>query len=64
CAVKINVPVTTMVTDDDADNGPLRIALSGTIVAKGMMTGDPSTLIRVDNQAMTEETFSWSGVQR
>ena len=53
-----------MVTDDDADNGPLRIALSGTIVANGMMTGDPSTLIRVDNQAMTEETFTWSGAQR
>ena len=46
CAVKINVPVTTMVTDDDADNGPLRLSLSGTIVASGMMNGDPSTVIR------------------
>lgn len=64
CAVKINVPVTTMVTDDDADNGPLRISLSGAISATGAMTGDPSTIIRVDNQAMTEETFTWSGVQR
>jgi hypothetical protein len=64
CAVKINVPVTTMVTDDDADNGPLRISLSGAIVATGMMNGDPSTLIRVDNQAMTGETFTWSAVQR
>jgi hypothetical protein len=64
CAVKINVPVTTMVTDDDADNGPLRISLSGAIVGSGMMNGDPSTLIRVDNQAMTGETFTWSAVQR
>jgi hypothetical protein len=53
-----------MVTDDDVDNGPLRISLSGTIVANKMMSGDPSTVIRVDNMAMTEETFTWSGVQR
>jgi len=64
CALKINVPAMSVVTDDDADNGPLRIALSGTIVAKGMMNGDPSTLIRVDNQAMTQESFTWSAVQR
>jgi hypothetical protein len=64
CAVKINVPVTTMVTDDDTDNGPLRISLSGAIAGAGVMNGDPSTLIRVDNQAMTEETFTWSAVQR
>ena len=64
CAVRINVPVTTMVTDDNADNGPLRISLSGAISASGVMTGDPSTIIRVDNQAMTEETFTWSGAQR
>src|SRR5438270_12755239 len=60
CAVKINVPVTTMATDDDTDNGPLRIALSGAIVGPGVLNGDPSTLIRVDNLAMTEETFTWS----
>ncbi len=64
CSVKINVPVTTMVTDDDADNGPLRISLAGTIVANGMMKGDPSTLMRVEDQAMTEESFTWSAVQR
>lgn len=64
CAVKINVPVTTMVTDDNADNGPLRISLAGVIAGAGVINGDPSTLIRVDNQAMTEETFTWSAVQR
>ena len=35
CAVRINVPVTTMVTDDNADNGPLRLSLAGTIVGPG-----------------------------
>jgi hypothetical protein len=63
CSVKINVPVTTDVTDDDSDNGPLRISLSGSIVATGMMTGDPSTVIREDNMAMTQESFTWVGVQ-
>ncbi len=63
CSVKINVPVTTDVTDDDADNGPLRISLSGSIVGQGMMTGDPSTVIREDNMAMTQESFTWVGVQ-
>ncbi|HEY2746360.1 MAG TPA: hypothetical protein VGL86_17125 [Polyangia bacterium] len=63
CSVKINVPVTTDVTDDDADNGPLRISLSGSIVGNGQMTGDPSTVVRVDNMAMTEESYTWVGVQ-
>lgn len=64
CTVRINVPVTNMVTDDDTDNGPLRISLAGAIVAKGTMTGDSSSLIRVDNPGMSEETFTWSGAQR
>jgi hypothetical protein len=64
CELKINVPVTNVVTDDNAENGPLRLSLTGTIVAKGMMTGDASTVIRVDNPAMMPETFTWSGIQR
>jgi hypothetical protein len=63
CSVKINVPVATTVTDDDMDNGPLRLSLTGSIVANGVMNGDPSTVIRVDNTAMTQETFTWSGAQ-
>ena len=35
CTVKINVPVATLVTDDDVDNGPLRLSLTGSIVAHG-----------------------------
>ena len=64
CEIKINVPVATTVTDDDLDNGPLRLSLAGTIVAAGQMTGDSSTVIRVDNPMMMPETFTWSGVQR
>ncbi len=65
CALKINVPATAMVTDDNTDPGPLRLSLSGSIVAKGMLAGDPSSaLIRVEDASMTVETFTWSGVQR
>jgi len=64
CDVKINVPVAAQVPDDNTDPGPLRIDLTGAIVAKGMMTGDPSSLIRAEDTTMTPETFTWSGVQR
>jgi hypothetical protein len=66
CTVKINVPVASvfMVTDDDANNGPLRLSLSGTISARGMMTGDVSTVIRVDDPTMMQGSFTWTGVQQ
>lgn len=64
CSLKINVPVTTMVTDDNVDNGPLRISLGGSITARGQIVGDSSTVIRVDNPAMMPEAFTWSGAQR
>jgi hypothetical protein len=64
CALKINVPIAMTVTDDDMDQGPLRISLTGSIVGQGAITGDPSTVIRVEDNTMTQETFTWSGVQR
>jgi hypothetical protein len=64
CEIKINVPVATVVTDDDVDSGPLRLSLTGTLVGPGQMTGEPSTVIRVDDPMMMPETFTWSGVQR
>lgn len=64
CELKINVPVTTMVTDDDMDNGPLRLSLTGSITAAGQLTGEPSTVIREADATMMPETFTWSGVQR
>ncbi len=64
CALKINVPIAMTVTDDDMDQGPLRLSLTGSIVGKGAITGEPSTVTRVEDTTMTEETFTWSGVQR
>jgi hypothetical protein len=58
------VPVAMTVTDDDMDQGPLRLSLTGSIVGKGAITGDPSTVIRVEDTKMQQETFTWSGVQR
>jgi hypothetical protein len=63
CSLKINIPISSMVTDDDADNGPLRLSLAGTITANKMITGDSSTVIRADNPSMLPETFTWSAAQ-
>ena len=63
CTLKINVPIAMPVTDDDTDQGPLRVALSGAVTANKMMTGDASTVIRVDNPAMLPESFGWSAFQ-
>jgi hypothetical protein len=64
CSVKINVPVTSMVTNDDTDNGPLRLSLSGSVAAGGMMKGDVSTVIPIDDSSMRQGTFTWTGVQQ
>jgi hypothetical protein len=61
CSLKINVPVATTVSDDDADDGPLRLSLSGSISSRGMMTGDVSTVIRVDDSQMRVRSFIWTG---
>ena len=61
CSLKINVPVRTPVSDDDADEGPLRLSLSGSISSRGMMTGDVSTVIRVDDPQMRVWSFIWTG---
>jgi len=65
CELRINVPIATMVSDDDVDQGPLRIALVGRIVQKGMLLGLPgSTLIMADDQSFTPREFSWTGARR
>lgn len=65
CELRINVPVDTPVTDDDQDDdGPLRLSLSGSISAQGMLAGDLSTMIRVDDPTMTQGSFTWTGAQR
>jgi hypothetical protein len=63
CELKINVPIATPVTDDNVDQGPLRISLTGNVVAKGKITGDVSSLIRVDDATMSPLGFTWTGAQ-
>ena len=65
CTVKINVPIETPVSDDNVDQGPLRIALVGKITDKGMMTGDPdkSLVIMVDDNTMMPRHFAWTATQ-
>jgi hypothetical protein len=65
CKIAINVPIATPVTDDDVDQGPLRIALLGSIDAPGHLTGnDGSQLIMSDDPKNTERSFSWAGTKK
>jgi hypothetical protein len=65
CTVKINIPIATPVTDDNVDQGPLRLALAGAIQQKGTMVGDPdqSVVIMVDDSTMTPRKFAWIATQ-
>jgi hypothetical protein len=66
CTVKINVPIAMPVTDDDMDQGPLRIALVGAILQKGMMLGDPETslVIFAEDTTNTPKHFAWTATQQ
>jgi hypothetical protein len=65
CELRINVPMAASVSDDDVDQGPLRIALVGRILRKGELVGLPgSTLIMADDQSFTPREFSWTGARR
>jgi hypothetical protein len=64
CELSINVPIATPVTDDNNDQGPLRIALTGNIVAHGTITGQVSTLIRRDDKKKLQRSFTWTAAQR
>ncbi len=65
CTVKINIPIATPVSDDNVNQGPLRLALVGTILQKGMMVGDPdgSLVIFVEDATMTPRHFAWTATQ-
>ena len=64
CDLKINIPTAAQVTDDDVEQKPLRLSLAGSIVARGMIEGETSTIIRVaDDSTMTQATFTWTGTQ-
>ena len=65
CTMQINVPMATPVSDDNSDQGPLRIALGGTITAVGVMTGTPETssLVMVQDAQMVRRRFVWTAVR-
>ena len=65
CTMQINVPMATPVSDDNEDQGPLRIALGGTITAVGVMTGTPETssLVMVQDAQMVRRRFVWTAVR-
>ena len=65
CSLRINVPIASPVSDDNVDQGPLRIALAGKILEEGRLTGiDGSLLILASDPSNTPRTFGWTGVQR
>jgi hypothetical protein len=64
CELKINVPIATPVTDDNNDQGPLRLALTGDVTARGVIAGQLSTLIRRDDDKKLQRSFTWTGAQQ
>ena len=65
CSVRINVPIAMPVTDDNVDQGPLRITLAGKVTQKGMMLGtDGSRLILSSDPTNTVRDFAWSAARR
>ncbi len=63
CTLRINVPTTMNVTDDDSAQDPLRVSFSGKIVGKGQIIGDEmsSTVIMVDDPTQSPRRFAWTG---
>lgn len=65
CKLSINVPIATPVTDDDTDQGPLRISLQGGVSAPGQLTGSSgSMLIMADDASQTSRSFLWTGARK
>jgi hypothetical protein len=65
CELRVNVPIATNVTDDNLDQGPLRLSLAGSVIGKGVLAGgDISTLIQVADPTQTPRAFSWTGHRR
>jgi hypothetical protein len=64
CELKINVPIATPVSDDNVDQGPLRVALTGDVTGRGVIVGQVSTLIRQDDKKKVQRSFTWTGAQR
>jgi hypothetical protein len=66
CDLSINVPVKPDVTDDDSDEGPMRISLFGRIEERGMIVGDAerSVVIPERDPTQTPRRFAWTGTAK
>ena len=65
CQLRINVPVAMSVSDDNLDQGPLRLTLIGQITHKGVVAGVlGSRVIISSDPTATPRDFAFSGVRR
>jgi hypothetical protein len=67
CMLRINVPLTMDVHDDNVPQPPQRLTLSGLVVAKGQLVGQaPSVLIMtpdLNSAAPPQRPFAWTGTR-
>jgi hypothetical protein len=62
CALKINIPITSPVSDDNVDQGPLRLALMGQIVGPGALVGPSGSWLRpISDGDGVPRAFAWTG---
>jgi hypothetical protein len=66
CELAINVPIAVPVTDDDKDQGPLRIRLSGSIVGPTQLKGEAeqSRLIMESETPPKPRRFAWTAEEQ
>jgi hypothetical protein len=67
CSVAINVPVADVVSDDEKDQGPLRIQLTGRVTEMHKMLGDPMAskiLMAADGPSGLPRRFAWTAEQQ
>lgn len=67
CTLKINIPLTTDVHDDNTPQLPNRLVLSGRVVAKGQILGDTSSTVimtaDLTSAAPPARPFAWTGTR-
>ena len=71
CKVGIHVPIAAPVTDDNVEQGPDRVALSGQVTQRGYMESvvvtsamDDSSVVLTSDPSSTARQFSWTATQR
>jgi len=65
CTMQINIPIASSVSDDNQDQGPLRISLGGAITAPGLLTGatESSSLVMTSDPQSVVRRFVWKAVR-